>query len=51
MLTLFVELISILVNTSMYFNYDFDFIFFILAHNTVVKLNITEVRQASKSTT
>ena len=25
----FVELISILVNASMYFNYDFDFIFFI----------------------
>ena len=30
MSTLFVELISILVNASMYFNYDFDFIFFIL---------------------
>ena len=26
MLTLYVELISILVNASMYFNYDFDFI-------------------------
>ena len=51
MSTLFVELISILVNTSMYFNSDFDFIFFILAHNTIVKLNISEVRQTSKSTT
>ena len=36
MSTLFVELISILVNTSMYFNYDFDFIFFTLAHNTIM---------------
>ena len=27
MLTFVVELISILVNGSMYFNYDFDFIF------------------------
>ena len=30
--SLLVELISILVNTSMYFNYDLDLIFFILAH-------------------
>ena len=36
MSTLFVELISILVNTSMYFNYDFDSIFFILAHDTIM---------------
>ena len=36
MSTLFVELISILVNTSMYFNYHFDFIFFTLAQNTIV---------------
>ena len=34
MSTFFVELISILVNGSMYFNYDFDFIF--LAHDTIV---------------
>ena len=26
--TLFIELTYILVNASMYFNYDFDFIFF-----------------------
>ena len=29
MLTLYVELISILLNASMYFNYDFDFNFFV----------------------
>ena len=28
---LFVELISILVNTIMYLNYDFDFIFFYIS--------------------
>ena len=50
MSTLFVELISILVNASIYFNYVFDAIFFILAHNTIVKLKVSEVRQASKST-
>ena len=34
--TLFIELIYILVNESMYFNYDFDFIFFIKVHDTIV---------------
>ena len=49
MSTLFVELISFLVNPSMFFNYDFDFIFFILTHDCeLVKWNIREVRQASK---
>ena len=33
MSTLFVELISIFVNANMYFNYGFDFIFLILAHD------------------
>ena len=33
----------------MFFNYDFDFIFFILTHDCeLVKWNIREVRQASK---
>ena len=36
MSTLLVEIISILVNTSMYFNYDFDLIFFILAHDMIL---------------
>ena len=36
MSTLLVELISILVNASMYFNYDFDLIFFMLAHDMIV---------------
>ena len=36
MSTLLVELISILVNASTYFNYDFDLIFFILAHDMIV---------------
>ena len=31
MSTLFVELISILANVSMYLNYDFDFIFFYIS--------------------
>ena len=31
MSTLFIELISILVNASMYFNYDFDLIFFYIS--------------------
>ena len=34
--TLFAELISILVDASMYFNYDFDFIFFTLVHKTIM---------------
>ena len=34
--TLFVELISILVDASMYFNHGFDFIFFILARDTIM---------------
>ena len=33
---LFVEPIPILFDTSMYFNYGFDFILFILAHDTIV---------------
>ena len=38
MSTLLVELIYIVVNTSMCFNfYDFDLIYFILTHNTIVK--------------
>ena len=36
--TLFAELISILVDASMYFNYDFDFIFFTLVHKTIMNL-------------
>ena len=36
MSTLLVELISILVKTSKYFNYDFDLIFFILVHDSIV---------------
>ena len=43
MSTLFVELISILVNASMYFNYDFDFIFFYISTRydcELVKWNI-----------
>ena len=53
MSTLLVELIAILVNASMYYNYDFDLIFFIVSQYNceLVKLIITEVRQASKSTT
>ena len=41
MLTLFVELISILVNASMYFNYDYDFIFFV---KHMLRLGILEVK-------
>ena len=33
---LFVEPIAILFDTSMHFNYGFDFIFFILAHDRIV---------------
>ena len=36
----------------MYFNYGFDFTFFVLAHDTIVNIGevkIGEVRQASKS--
>ena len=53
MSTLLVELIAILVNASMYYNYDFDLIFFIVSQYNceLVKLIITEVRRASKSTT
>ena len=36
MSTFSVEIKSILVNTSTYFNYGFDFIFFILAHDMIV---------------
>ena len=34
--TLVAELISILVDARMYFNYGFDFIFFTLVHNTIM---------------
>ena len=43
-----------LVNASMYFNYDFGFNLFYIStryYRELVKLNIREVRQASKSTT
>ena len=36
MSTLFAELMSILVNANIYLNYDFDFIFFKLAHDTIL---------------
>ena len=54
MSALFVEFISILVDTTMYFNYDFGFIFFNIStqyDHELVEWNIWEVRQASKSLT